>query len=371
MKQLKTQPNNFDLNFPFEGLEHSATIMLLPYRQDTWRNNAIPALIEYANIACEIAKFEHVIIGVSNNVVKNYKTYFKSTDNITFVSIEYNDAWARDNTPCFLKNKDEIVANCFGFNAWGGLVNGLYDDWSLDAQLPLNIAKYLNYNYYLYNDFILEGGSIHTNGNKLMVTTAACLLDKGRNPKYSKNEIEDKLKDTFNQKQILWLEHGIFNDETNEHVDNMLAFASPYHVLLAWTDDKSDIQYEYSKAAFDYLSNVTTWDGKKLQITKVLVPKPIFMSNEESLSIVNDSHSKDRVSGTRLAASYVNFYQGKDFVILPSFGCPEDSIVYDQFSTIFKNKKIIQLKSKEILLGGGNIHCITKEIPLLGGKNES
>ena len=230
---------------PFEGDEHHATLMLLPYRKDTWREGGVPAREAYKNVVKAIAKHELVYLGIDPSIYSKVIDEFKDLDNVECIKIKYNDAWARDTMPIFVKNKDKIRGVDFRFNAWGGEVDGLYSNYKNDDELSKKILKYLGIDGYHLNRFILEGGSIHVDGQGTLITTEACLLSEGRNPNLSKQEIEEKLKENLGVEKVIWIPNGIDQDETNEHVDNMLAFVKPGVVALAWSDDKDSIQYQY------------------------------------------------------------------------------------------------------------------------------
>ena len=359
-----TTPRGDDFSMPFEGGKHSGTIILLPFRKDTWRKNAGPALIAYKKIIYAIAKYEPVYVGIApklyNRVIEDYK-YFR---NIHPFKISYNDSWARDNCPIFVTNGDRMRIVDFRFNAWGGEVDGLYSNYKNDDQLTKNLAKKFGQEVYRLDDFVLEGGSIHVDGEGTCLVTKACLLSPGRNPHLSQLEIEENLKIYLGVNKVIWLDHGIYNDETNEHVDNIACFIKPGVVALAWTNDKNDPQYKFSSEAYKVLKNETDAKGRSLEIVKIKVPKPIYMSKKESKGIKSGTHdAKVRSEGDRLAASYINFYQGEKFVILPGFGVPEDKLAKKQLQELYPEKEIIQLNTKEILLGGGNVHCITMQIP--------
>ena len=160
------------------------------------------------------------------------------------------------------------------------------------------------------------------------------------------------------------MENGIYQDETNEHVDNIACFIRPGVVALAWTNDKNDPQYKFSSEAYKVLKNERDAKGRELEIIKIKVPKPMYMSKNDAKGIKEGNYSaKARQEGDRLAASYINFYQGEKFVILPAFGAPEDKLAKAQLQKLYPEKEIIQFNTKEILLGGGNVHCITMQIP--------
>ena len=144
----------------------------------------------------------------------------------------------------------------------------------------------------------------------------------------------------------------------------MACFIKPGVVALAWPTDKNDPQYKYSQSAYKILSSTEDAKGRKLQVIKVKLPKPLYMTKSEAKGIkLGRYDAKARPEGSRLAASYINFYQGEKFVILPAFGVPEDKLAKEQLQKIYPDKEIIQINSREILLGGGNIHCITMQIP--------
>lgn len=363
-----SNPRSDGYYMPFEGDKHLGTIVLLPYRKDTWRKDAIPALKEYKNVILAIAKYEKVYVGIHPRIYEKVINQFENIDNVIPLKIKYNDAWARDTAPIFVRNNKELRAVDFRFNAYGGDVDGLYSNYKDDDALTKNIAKYFNINRYDIEKFILEGGSIHVDGEKTCIVTEACLLSKGRNPTLDKLEIEEQLKIYLNVNKVIWIKHGIYNDETNEHVDNMCCFIKPGVVALAWTDDKDDIQYQYCMDAYKTLKNSVDAEGRKLQIIKIKLPKPIYTTLEDIKGITKGkNNAKPREVNERLAASYINYYQGDKFVIIPKFNVPEDEIALKQFKHIYKDKDVIQIESREILLGGGNIHCITMQIPDVKG----
>ena len=359
-----TTPRGDDFSMPFEGDKHSGTIILLPFRKDTWRKNAEPALKNFKEVIDAISKYEPVFVGIApklwNRVIKDYE----DRKNIYPIKIAYNDSWARDNCPIFVTNEERMRIVDFRFNAWGGDYDGLYSNYKNDDLLTKNLAKKFGQEVYRLDDFVLEGGSIHVDGEGTCMATKACLLSPGRNPNLSQLEIEETLKIYLGVNKVIWLENGIYQDETNEHVDNIACFIRPGVVALAWTNDKDDPQYKFSSDAYKVLKNSRDAKGRELEIIKIKVPKPLYMSKDESKGIVSGTHdAKARHEGDRLAASYINFYQGEKFVILPAFGVPEDKAAKDTLQKLYPEKDIIQLNTKEILLGGGNIHCITMQIP--------
>ncbi|MDD6301982.1 MAG: agmatine deiminase family protein [Bacillales bacterium] len=362
MSQLKLNNNILSgYNFPFEGNKHKATIILLPYREDTWREEAKPGLDVFYQLVSIISKYELVHLIVDPCIPKEKYNRF-IMKNVKIHVIPYNDAWARDNTLIYLQKDHKNLAIDFGFNAWGGQVDGLYPDYQKDNELGKNLALEFDDDFISIKDFILEGGSIHTDGEGTLLTTEACLLSKGRNSSLSKEEIEEKLKKCLGIKKILWLPRGIYNDETNEHVDNVACFLKPGVIALASCHDEKDIQNKFYKMDLEYLNSQVDAKGRKLHIVEIETPIDLKMSkNEADGLILTDAIT--RPEGNRLAASYINFYQSDKFVIVPKFNHPLDENAYQILKTYYKEKDVYQLESREILLGGGNIHCVTMQIP--------
>lgn len=364
LEKRLTTPRGDGYSMPFEGNKHSGTIVLLPFRKDTWRKNAAPALENYKKVITSIAKYEPVYVGIAPSIYNRVIRDYEGLNNVHPIKISYNDAWARDNSPIFVTNGNKMRVVDFRFNAWGGEVDGLYSNYKNDDELTRKLAKKFGQEVYRLEDFVLEGGSIHVDGEGTCLVTKACLLSEGRNPHLNQLEIEENLKIYLGVSKVIWLENGIYNDETNEHVDNMACFIKPGVVALAWTTNKNDPQYKFSQEAYKVLKNSTDAQGRSIEIVKIKVPEPIYMSKVESKGIKSGKYAaKARVEGDRLAASYINFYQGEKFVILPAFGVKEDKLAKETIQKLYPEKEVIQFNTKEILLGGGNVHCITMQIP--------
>ena len=357
-------------NFPFEGEKHACTVVELPYRGDVWRDEAVPATKEYIGVIKAIAKFEPIVVAWDRRISKRAFELFSELEkiqNVRLVEARYDDSWARDNLPVFVRSESgKAVAVDFGFNAWGGTFDGLYSSWDDDNALGRTlIEEKLGYSRYPLKDFILEGGSIHTDGKGTLLTTEECLLSKGRNPSLTKDQIENVLKESLGIRKVIWLPYGVYRDETDGHVDNIACFLDSTHVLLGFPDGDRDPQFRRSKADEKVLKESTNADGEPIQVIRIPMPGPLFATAEEAKGLISVNGSKPRRAGDRLAGSYVNFYMGEDFVVIPSFGCPEDLRAKHILEKFFDGKKtVIQVPGREILLGGGNIHCITKQIPL-------
>lgn len=362
MKRLESSPKHDGYRMPGEFERHSKTYMIWPERTDNWRLGAKPAQKAYAEIASVIGKYEPVTMIVSKTQYSNAREILP--DYVQVVEMSNDDAWVRDCGATFVINgKGGLRAIDWHFNAWGGLAEGLYFPWDQDDKIALKMSELEYANRYRLDDFVLEGGSIHTDGDGTLITTEECLLSKGRNPGLSKEKIEDTLKEYLNVEKVLWIPRGIYNDETNGHVDNICNFVKPGEIILAWTDDKTDPQYEISKKALEYLESVTDAKGRKLKIHKLLVPQPILITKEESEGVDAVDGTLPREEGDRMAASYVNYYTGNGFIALPIFNDPNDELAIKLLKELYPDRVIEPIYAREILLGGGNIHCITQQVP--------
>ncbi len=362
MRELVTNPNIDGFRMPGEFEPHSGTLILWPERSDNWRNGGKPAQEVFANLANQISKYEDVYVGVNHGQFENARSLLEPQ--VKVVEVSNDDSWVRDCGPTFVKNQQDVVRGInWGFNAWGGLVDGLYFPWDKDQLVAPKFCEILGKDYYDLEEFILEGGSIHVDGEGTLITTKACLLSEGRNPDLSQEQIEEFLKRTLNLEKIIWLENGIYLDETNEHVDNIIHYIAPGEVVLSWTDDEDDPQYELSKAALDVLENSTDAKGRKLKVHKMQLPTPILITAEESMGVDSIKGTLPRNEGDRLAASYANFYIANGSVFVPQFDDPSDKLAVDLLAELFPDRVIVPIYAREILLGGGNIHCITQQIP--------
>lgn len=344
---------------PAEFSPHAGTWMLWPQRPDNWRLGAKPAQKAFVAVASAIAQFEPVTVGVNHGQYQNARSLLPPE--VRVIELSSNDSWMRDVGPTFVKNANGEVAGIdWIFNAWGGLYNGLYFPWDLDADVAgkvLEVERVPRYKAPL----VLEGGSIHVDGEGTCITTAECLLSPGRNPDLSQDEIENTLKEFLNVEKVLWIPRGVYNDETTGHVDNLACYLRPAEIALTWTDDRSDPQYERSAEAYEFLMSQTDARGRQLTVHKIHQPGPILITPAEAEGVDAVEGTLSRQAGDRLAASYVNFYFCNGGAIVPTFDDPHDAAALAMLQNLLPERRVIGIPAREILLGGGNIHCITQQ----------
>lgn len=364
---------------PGEFEPHRGCILIWPFRPGSWNYGAGPAREAFRQVIWAIAQSEKVWVAAGAEGMASARKMLleegrdlgqpeKVLERIEIFPAQTDDSWARDVGPTFLKNASgQVRCVNWEFNAWGGTEDGLYASWEKDNAFAKAFAAREGYFCYDAAPFVLEGGAIHSDGEGTLMVTEACLLSKGRNPSLSKAEIEEKLKDYLGAEKVIWLPRGIYNDETNEHVDNVCAFLKPGHVVLAWTDNQEDPQYEMSMACLQVLEQERDAKGRPIRVHKLPVPDvPICVTEEEVKGFVFEEGEDFREPGERLAASYVNFYFSNQAVIMPVFGGgneESDRRAVKMMEELCPDRQVIPISARAILSGGGNIHCITQQVP--------
>lgn len=367
MALLRTLPTADGFTMPAEFATHSATVLIWPVRPGSWGRDPSVAQRAFLDVIREIAKEEdvHLLAGAEDAAAA--RAAVADLPRITVHEIESDDAWARDVGPTFVTDGRTLRGISWRFNAWGGTVDGLYANWDKDDAVAAALCEALGVDCYDAGDFVLEGGSIHVDGEGTLLTTEACLLSAGRNPNLTREQIEQKLADYLGIRKVLWLPRGIYLDETNEHVDNVCAFTAPGEVVLAWTDAETDPQYPLSKACLDYLNGVTDAAGRKLKVRLLPIPDHPILCTEADCAAYDFAPGEDmREPGDRLAGSYANFYIANSAVLVPQFGgenAASDAHALAILREAFPTRRVIGIDARAILLGGGNIHCITQQVP--------
>lgn len=358
---LTSTPRADGFRMPAEFEPHEGTWMLWPERTDNWRNGAKPAQQAFADVARAIAQFEPVTVGVNRRQYENARGSLPPE--VRVVEISNNDAWMRDCGATLVSNdQGEVRGINWRFNAWGGLEGGLYFPWDLDDLVPLKMLEIDRLDRY-DAPLVLEGGSIHVDGEGTLFTTEECLLNANRNPDLSRGEIEQLLAEYLGIRKVIWLGCGFVNDETDGHVDNLVAPIRPGVVALAWTDDTSDPQHAISKDAFERLSKTPDARGRTLEVVRIPIPAPVLIRDFESRGVDRVNGTLPRNAGDRMAASYVNSYICNGGVIVPTFDDPLDADALDILQRLMPERRVVGVPAREILLGGGNIHCITQQQP--------
>jgi agmatine deiminase len=354
---------------PSEFETQKATWLGWPSNPGTF--NIIKAQLAIEKVARAISKYQRVYIAAPPSTWKRAVDLFNNDSNIYIVEVVDNDSWLRDIAPTFLvKNSGKntyLRGLGWKFNGWGkpNVIN-----FEQDALVSLKISNMLAIPFYENYKFVCEGGSYTVDGKGTLITTEECLLNKNRNKNLSKTQIENVLCKYLNVNKIVWLPYGVAADtDTDGHVDNICVFAGVGKVILSWpkgcgTPECIDKEQEKrSLAALHVLENCTDCDGRTFTIYKIPHPPIISYTQKDidNLSRVKGSYA--RKIGERLDASHINLIITNKIIVVPTFDCSSDKEAIKVLSEVFPTRKVIGVYAREILLGGGNIHCMSQQQP--------
>jgi agmatine deiminase len=266
-------------------------------------------------------------------------------DRVELLPIPTNDSWIRDHGPIFVNRRTRggepaQLALDWRFNSWGEKY-GAYD---LDDTVPPRLGAHYGFEV-IAPGIVLEGGSIEVNGAGTLLTTESCLLNKNRNPNLSRGDIEEYLRVYLCATQILWLGEGIAGDDTDGHVDDLARFTGPDTIVTVIENDTADANHAPLRENLERLRAMRDPAGRPFHI--------------EALSMPPALHHE----GTRLPASYANFYIVNGGVIMPSFGCATDSVARATLARLFPGRQVIPIPSTDLVWGLGAIHCLTQQHP--------
>lgn len=341
---------------PAEWHPHASTLLSWPVNRDTWPGERL-ARVEnvYLNIIAALSKYEPIHLLVNDAQLKSRVERLLldkqvNLDAITFHIHACNDVWARDFGPIFVRNAqksgttEEFALTNWGYNAWGGK----YPPFDSDNAIPAYLADIFGLHRF-DPDMILEGGSIETNGDGVMLVTESVLLNPNRNPHLSKNEIEDRLKKWLGQEKIIWLKQGLEGDDTDGHIDDLSRFFNKNTIMTMITDDPEDVNYSALQENLTILRNATDQHGSPFNI--VTLPMPL--THIEGTTVDGSEH---------VPASYANFYIANKVVLLPLYDPRYDDQAIELFKRYFPDHEIVGIDCRDLVWGQGSIHCITQQM---------
>jgi agmatine deiminase len=295
-----------------------------------------------------LSPYEQVCLLVNDestrqDVTRRLKNAEAMLDNITIFQIPTVDVWMRDYGPTFVvrdAREDPLAFNDWIFNGWGGK----YKSYEDDDQIARQIARLLRVPVFNHT-VVLEGGSIEVNGRGTCVTTEQCLLNRNRNPRMSRADIETFLKDSLGVNHVIWLGEGIAGDDTDGHVDDIARFVNPTTLVCIVEKSPQDTNYSLLQQNFERLQGARDQNGNKIAIVPLPCPSPVFYD------------------GARLPASYANFYIANEVVLVPVFDDPRDREALGILQELFPDRKVMGLPCASIVAGLGAIHCVTQQEP--------
>lgn len=357
----KNQPEIYSehnlLRMPAEWEPHEATWLGWPHNASDWPGKLSAIHWVYTEIVRKLTVGEQVWILVNSKPHEDRAKRFLfrvgvNTKNVRFFQIPTNRSWTRDFGPIVVKNSlpqlHRVIAQ-FGFNAWAR-----YSDWKKDNQVPVRLAKRLNYPIIPVvvngRKVVLEGGSIDINGAGTLLTTEECLLDscsQVRNPGMKAEDYETIFGKFLGANNAVWLNEGIAGDDTHGHVDDFCRFVDAKRVVLCQERNGHDENHRPLTENRERLDSSRLEDGSKIEVIPLPMPNPLYFD------------------GRRLPASYANFYIGNAAVLVPTFNDPNDRVALGILGELFHDRPVIGIHAVDLVWGFGTIHCMTQQLPAI------
>ncbi len=319
---------------PAEWEKQEFAMICFPHFQSDWVYCLDEITETYIQIVTKISLYQKCLIICDD--ISRVKSILKNANalnkNIFLIQIKTNDTWIRDYGCIDMIDKDKIISYDFIFNGWG-----LKFDAFLDNKFNKKLyEKQILNTFLIKKDFVLEGGSIDTNGKGVLLTTKKCLLEKNRNPALSQESIELFLTNNFNLNKIIWLEHGYLKgDDTDSHIDTLARFIDEKTIVYAKCEDANDEHFEELQNMEKELKN------SGFSTIALPLPSPIYFK------------------GKRLPATYINFLFINGAVLVPQYNDEKDKEILDFFKSFYINLDIIPIDSTILIREHGSIHCAT------------
>jgi len=344
----ETNPSEKGYRMPAEWEPHEATWISWPQPEcNSFPDSYERVIPTFVKMVEALAESEIVRINVSGKEQeKSVRQLLRACppERLEFFPIPTDEPWCRDHGPIFVKRdkSPQLAVLNFGFNAWGYKLSP-FDE---DNAVPPAVAKALGLPVFHFEHFVLEGGSIDTNGQGALLTTESCLLHPNRNPTLDRASIEKKLCDKLGVSQILWLGDGIEGDDTDGHVDDITRFVSRDTVVTVVEPLHGDPNHVPLAENLERLKEMRLSDGTPLNVLEMPMPPRI-----------------DR-EGMRLPASHANFYIANESVLMPAFGGESDAVAADLLAGLFPSRMIRPIDCRELIWGLGAFHCLTQQQPV-------
>jgi agmatine deiminase len=330
---------------PAEWERHEATWLSWPHKEESWPGKlaAIPPI--WVRMVRELTAGENVCILVNESapaakVRELLREGGVDLGRVRLHEVPTDDAWMRDHVPTFIRHGGDLALVDWKYNAWGGK----YPPWEKDDRVPEHLEALLSLPRFSPG-IVLEGGSIDVNGRGALLTTEQCLLNPNRNPHLGRAEIEQILCDNLGVNHIVWLGDGIEGDDTDGHIDDLTRFIDATTVVTVVEDDPRDVNHERLRDNHRRLGEMKDQDGRPLRVVTLPMPEPIFYD------------------GTRLPASYANFYVGNEVVLVPIFGQRRDEAALSILAGLFPGRRVAGINATDLVWGLGAFHCVTQQQP--------
>ena len=335
---------------PAEWEPQSGIMLTWPHDRSDWAPLLTRVEPVFVHITCEISQREEVLIvcrdeALRQHVLQQLRKAGARLDRIDCQIAPSDDSWARDHGPITVLDENSTAQLLdFIFNGWGGKYPAERDNAITGSLIRQGIFGATPCRHI---DFVLEGGSIDSDGQGRLLTTEACLLSRGHNPQLDKAGIEQALRKYLGTEHVLWLKHGaLAGDDTDSHIDTLARFCDPHTIAYTSCDDPADNHYTELQAMQAELRALRDPDGRPYRLLPLPLPAAQF-----------------NAKGQHLPATYANFLIINGAVLVPTYGDPLDCVALKQLQTGFPRRDIIAVDARPLIEQFGSLHCVTMQLP--------
>ena len=331
--------------FPSEWTMQSGVMITWPHEDTDWAYMLDEAVACFVEIAREISKRERLLIVCRNEQSVRKDLGEVMNPNIRFRELPTNDTWARDHGPITVFVDGSPYLYDFQFNGWGLKFPANYDNQiTKSLYLSRTFSPKVGYMSLLY--YVLEGGSIESDGAGTLMTTSQCLLSPNRNEHLTQPQVEEFLKSSFGVERVLWINHGyLAGDDTDSHVDTLARFCDVDTIAYVQCDDKTDEHYASLKLMERELKSFKTLEGNPYR----LIPLPMADARYEGEQ--------------RLPATYANFLIVNGAVLVPTYRSPKDEHALSALREAFPDREVVGVDCSALIHQHGSLHCVTMQLP--------
>lgn len=334
---------------PAEWAAQTAVILAWPHAHTDWAEQLSDVEKVYCNLAKRICDYQKLLIVCHDESIRQHVaaqlTQLGIPEHRYALHIApCDDTWARDFGPISLYENGKRVLLDFQFNAWGDKYAANQDNL---ITRRLHKAGAFDDSPLRTLDFILEGGSIDSDGQGTLLTTQNCLLSPQRNPQLNQQQIENTLQTQLGVQRVLWLENGdLSGDDTDSHIDTLARFCDPHTIAYVNCTDPNDQHYTALQAMQAELQALRQSNGEPYRLVPLPLPSAKYNSD-----------------GQRLPATYANFLIINQAVLMPTYDDPTDSIALTRLAACFPQRKLLGIDCQALIQQFGSLHCITMQVP--------
>lgn len=342
MKTKDIESGGVARRFPAEWESHECVMLAWPHEETDWAYMLEEARDCFEALVKAISERECVLlVGPAELCRESVEACGFDRSRVKFVDVPTNDTWARDFGVLTVEESGEWKLLDFKFNGWGlkfasdrdNLVNSRLD-WKCERENRLN--------------FVLEGGSIESDGEGTMLTTSECLLSPNRNGEWGREEIEEYLKGAFGVSRVMWLDHGaLAGDDTDSHVDTLARLAPHNTIIYVGPGDESDPNSEHLKRMREQIMTLRTEAGEPYNLIELPLPDAVFDED-----------------GEQLPATYANYLVGPTAVYMPTYDQPmKDFLAAQMLKIAYPDREIVEVDCRALIKQHGSLHCVTMQLP--------